>query len=81
MRLANAADRILEAPSVDPSDAEPVGHAVARLIAVGNLQLEAGLHAVEIGRRSRLIRELSEAYSGNRKVKAVRGSPWTVLLR
>ena len=79
--LANAADRILEAPGGDPDDAEPVGHATTRLIAFGNRQLEAGLHAVEIGRRSRLIRELSEAYSGNRKVKAVRGSPWTVLLR
>jgi hypothetical protein len=76
VRLANAADRILEAPGVDPGDAEPVGHAVARLIAVGNRQLEKGLHAGEIGRRSRLIRELSVAYSESRKVKAVRGSPW-----
>jgi hypothetical protein len=81
VRLANAADGILEAPGVDPGDAELVGHAIARLIAVGNRQLEAGLHAVEIGRRSRLIRELSAAYSESRKVKAVRGSPWMALLR
>ena len=79
--MANAADRILGTPGGDPGDAEPVGRAIARLIAVGNRQLEAGLHAVEIGRRSRLIRELSEACSGSRKVKAVRGSPWTALLR
>jgi hypothetical protein len=37
VRLANAADRILEAPGGDPGDAEPVGQAVARLIAVANL--------------------------------------------
>jgi hypothetical protein len=80
-RLANAADRILEAPGGDPGDAELAGHAVARLIAVGNRQLEAGLHAVEIGRRSRLIRELWEAYSEGRKVKAARGSPWMALSR
>jgi hypothetical protein len=79
--LANAADRILEAPGADPGDAEPVGRAIARLIAVGNRQLGVRLHAVETGRRSRLIRELSEACSGSRKVKAVRGSPWTVLSR
>jgi hypothetical protein len=36
VRLANAADRILEAPGVDPGDAELVEHAVARLIAAGN---------------------------------------------
>jgi hypothetical protein len=71
VHLANAADGILEAPGADPGDAEPVGQAVARLIAVGNRQLEAGLHAMEIGRRSRLIRGLSEAYSGSRKVKGV----------
>jgi hypothetical protein len=81
VRLANAADRIPGTPGGDPGDAEPVGHAIARLIAVGNRQVEAGLHAVETGRRSRLIRELSEAYSESRKVKAVRGSPWTALLR
>jgi hypothetical protein len=81
VRLANGADRIRETPGGDPGDAELVGHAVARLITVGNRQLEAGLHAVEIGRPSRLIRELSEAYSGSRKVEAVRGSPWTALLR
>jgi hypothetical protein len=69
VRLTNAADRILETPGGDPGDAELVGHAIAHLSAVGNCQLEAGLHAVEIGRRSRLIRELSEAYSGSRKVR------------
>ena len=69
MRLANAADWILEASGADPGDAELVGHAIARLIAVGNPQLGVRLHAVEIGRRSRLIRELSEAYSGRRRVK------------
>jgi hypothetical protein len=71
VRLANAADRMLETPGVNPGDAELIGHAVAHLIAVANLQLEAGLHVVEIGRRSRLIRGLSEAYSGSRKVKGV----------
>jgi hypothetical protein len=69
VRLANAADRILGTPGGDPGDAEPVGRAIARLIAVGNRQLEAGLHAVEIGHQSRLIQELSEVCSASRKVK------------
>jgi hypothetical protein len=36
VRLANAPDRILEAPGANPGDAELVGHAVAHLIVVGN---------------------------------------------